>query len=92
MRPDPGRHAQESLIAGMSPARRAAISMELRERGLHLVWQQADQAGISDPLARADFVLRRLYPEMAEQWFADVVGKLAKLHAAGTWHGFERHA
>ncbi len=90
MRPDPGRAAQEALIAEASTARRAEIAMELRERGHRLVWQQADAAGITDPVEQADFMLRRLYPEMSEAWFRDVVGKLAALHAAGTWNGSRR--
>lgn len=90
MRPDPGRNAQEALIAAMSPASRSRIGIGLRERGLQIVWRQVDAAGITDPVEQAEFLLRRLYPEMPESWFRDVVAKLAAMHAAGTWHGFQR--
>jgi len=39
---------------------------------------------------QAEFILRRLYPEMPESWFADVLSKLAAKHVAGEWHGFQR--
>lgn len=57
-----------------------------------LVWQQVDAAAVTHPVEQADFLLRRLYPEMPESWLRDVVGKLSALHAAGEWHGFERPA
>lgn len=90
MRPDPGRDAQESVIAGMPPADRVRIGADLRAKGMLLVWQQVDAAGIDNPVEQADFVLRRLYPEMPEAWFRDVVSKLAAKHVAGEWQGFER--
>ncbi len=74
----------------MSSSQRSGISIKLRERGLRTVWQQVDREGISDPVQQADFLLRRLYPEMREEWFGAVVAALAALHAAGKWHGFER--
>ena len=90
MRPDPGRAAQEALIAEASVARRIEIAIELRERGLRLVWQQADAAGLNDPVEQADFVLRRLYPEMPEAWMREVVARLAARHDAGKWAGSKR--
>ncbi|CAN5125915.1 hypothetical protein BH24CHL7_BH24CHL7_02660 [soil metagenome] len=63
---------------------------EKRPLGLRIVWQQADAAGISDPVEQADFVLRRLYRKMPEWWLRDVVAKLAAMHAAGTWRCFQR--
>jgi hypothetical protein len=90
MRPDPGREVQERLVAVMSTRERTAVTSMLRRRGLWTLWQQVDGSGISDPVERAEFILRRLYPEMPEEWFVDVLGKLAALHAAGKWHGFQR--
>lgn len=54
-----------------------------------MIWHQADAAGLSDPLERANFVLRRLYPEMSEAWFVDILGKLAARFERGEWHGFQ---
>ena len=90
MRFDPGRPLQEAVIAAMSPVDRTDRMARLRENGRWLVWQQADAAGISDPVEQADFILRRLYPEMPEAWFEDIVGQLRELHAAGRWSGFRR--
>jgi len=59
-------------------------------QGLRTVWQQVDAAGIDNPVEQADFILRRLYPEMPESWFVDVVAKLCAKHVAGEWHGFQR--
>jgi hypothetical protein len=64
--------------------------MRLRERGLLLAWQQSDEAGLTDELERAFFLLDRVYPEMPA---AHREGTRAQLRArwdAGTWHGFRR--
>ncbi len=57
-----------------------------------LAWQQVEAAGITHPVEQADFLLRRLYPEMPETWFRDVVAKLRALHEREEWRGFERPA
>ena len=90
MRPDPGRAIQESVIAAMSAYDRTAVTAELRANGRWAVWRQVDSAGISDPIVIAEFVLRRLYPEQREAWFAEVLGQLRAARAAGTWSGFQR--
>ncbi|CAN5527331.1 hypothetical protein BH20CHL6_BH20CHL6_15510 [soil metagenome] len=90
MRPDPGRATQEALIARMSPTRRSGVALHLREKGLLLVWQQADAAGPMSELDRAMFIIDRLYPEMPPQHRKQFQTKLADLAAAGTWHGFRR--
>jgi len=90
MRPDPGRETQEALIARMSPARRSETMLGLREKGLLLVWQQADAAGPMSELERAMFIIDRLYPEMPPQHREQFRTKLSALAAAGTWHGFRR--
>jgi hypothetical protein len=90
MRPDPGRATQEALIAQMSRARRSAVALELREKGLLLVWQQSDAAGPMSELDRAMFIIDRLYPEMPPQHREQFQAKLAALASAGTWHGFKR--
>lgn len=81
---------QEALIASMPPVERTDRMRRLRQNGRWFVWRQADAAGISDPVEQADFILRRLYPEMPEAWFDDIVGQLRALHAAGRWGGFRR--
>jgi hypothetical protein len=90
MRPDPGRPLQESAIASMSVADRTARMTELRANGRWAVWQQVDAARITDPVEIAEFVLRRLYPEQPEAWFAEVLGQLRTARMAGTWSGFQR--
>ena len=55
-----------------------------------MVWEQVESAGLTDPLEQADFLLRRLYPEMPEAWFEECLAKLTGLRAAGKLHGFER--
>ena len=71
------------------------VGIGLRDRrnqraGIRMLRVRGHLAGVTDPVEQADFLLRRLYPEMPEQWFSDVVAKLAALHALGTWHGFQR--
>jgi hypothetical protein len=78
------------MVAGASIDQRVAWNEERRALGQRLVWQQLDAAALADPLEQADFLLRRLYPEMPERWFKDVMAKLAAKHAAGEWHGFSR--
>jgi len=92
MRPDPGRDLQESVIAKMTPMARTRQVVGLRARGRLMVWQQLDDAGLVDPIAQAGFVLRRLYPEMSESWFVDVLGKLQQRRTSRGWAGFERPA
>jgi hypothetical protein len=92
MRQDPGRTAREAVIAQMPSERRTATMEMLRQRGRWMAWQQLDAAGIEHPVEQADFLLRRLYPEMPESWFSVVVAKFGAMHAAGTWHGFKRPA
>jgi hypothetical protein len=87
---DPGREMLDRRIAAASVAERVAWAAERRRLGLLTTWQQLDEAGIVDPVAQADFLLRRLYPEMPEQWFAEVLRQLHAKHEAGEWHGFER--
>jgi hypothetical protein len=62
----------------------------MREAAVRSVWQQLDDAAIADPVDQADFLLRRLYPDESEAWFAAVLDQLRAAHAAGTWSGFRR--
>ena len=90
MPPDPGRTAQDAVLASMTSLERTARMAQLRRNGLWAVWQQADAAGVTEPLAQAEFLLRRLYPEESEAWFAVVLDQLRAAHAAGEWTGFRR--
>jgi len=87
---EPGRAELDARVAAASVEERVEWVAAMRLAGLRIVWQQADAAGISDPVEQADFILRRLYPEMPDAWFDDVVGQLRALHAAGRWGGFRR--
>ena len=89
MRPDPGRAIQERLLAAMTPDERWAVVRRLRERGLALVWQQADAAGPMTEVDRAMFILDRLYPEMPRQHREQIQVDLAAADAAGR-SGFPR--
>lgn len=90
MHPDPGQALLDERIAASSVEERVAWSTSKRALGFRLVWQQVDDAGITHPVEKADFMLRRLYPEMPESWFEEVVTKLTQAYADGTWQGFER--
>ena len=85
-----GQAELDRRIAAASVEERTGWMAAARLAGLRSVWQQADAAGLSDPVEQADFILRRLYPEMPETWFDDIVGQLRALHAAGRWNGFRR--
>jgi len=73
-----------------SRARRSGVALHLREKGLLLVWQQADAAGPMSELERAMFIIDRLYPDMPPQHREQFQTQLAALAAAGRWHGFKR--
>ena len=90
MRPDPSRHLMDERVAAATVEERVAWTARKRAVGFQLVWQQLDQAGITSPMGQAEFLLRRLYPEMAEPWFTDILGKLAARHAEGRWKGLTR--
>ena len=87
---DPGQQILDQRVSRSTVEQRVAWNEERRLLGQRLVWQQVDQRGIDDPVRQADFILRRLYPEMPEAWFRDVLAKLSALHAAGRWNGFAR--
>jgi len=88
--PEPGQSFLDARIAAASIEERVAWSARKRALGIRLVWQQADEAGIHDPVEQAEFMLRRLYPEMPEAWLGHVVARLARARAEGVWQGFER--
>lgn len=90
MHAEPGRVELDRRIAAASIEERVAWVAAMRLAGLRSVWQQADAAGISDPIEQAAFILRRLYPEMPDAWFDDVVGQLRARQATGRWGGFRR--
>ena len=90
MRPEPGQAQLDASIATSSVEGRVAWVAAKRSLGIRLVWQQVDAAGITDPVEQADFLLRRLYPEMPQAWLAATVAELAERHAQGRWQGFER--
>ncbi len=90
MHPESGQALLDARIAASSVEQRVKWAADQRLAGMRSVWQQADSAGIVDPVEQAGFILRRVYPEMPERWFRDVVAKLAAMHAAGTWAGFQR--
>jgi len=90
MHREPGQTELDARIAVASVEERVVWVAAMRLAGLRSVWQQADAARISDPVEQADFILRRLYPEMPNPWFDDIVGQLRALHAAGRWSGFRR--
>jgi len=90
MHHEPGQAELDRRIASTPVEQRVEWIAAKRMAGLRSVWQQADAAALSGPVEQADFILRRLYPEMPEAWFEDIVGQLRALHAAGRWSGFRR--
>jgi hypothetical protein len=90
MKREPGQALLDARIAESSIEERVAWSARKRRMGMSLVWQQLDERGIEHPLEQAEFLLRRVYPEMPEAWFADVLAKLAEMLNAGAWSGFRR--
>jgi len=74
----------------MTSLERTAVTANLRRNGMWTLWRLVDEANITDPVAQAEFLLRRLYPEESGAWFAAVLGQLSAAREAGTWSGFER--
>jgi len=89
-RPDPGLALQEAIIRRMDGEARGRVRQRLAARGRLLAWRQSDEAGPMTELARAEFLLRRLYPGMAEVALQQILAQLAAREAAGEWHGFQR--
>ncbi len=90
MRVELAQAALDARIAASTVEERVGWLAAMRQAGLRSVWEQVDAAGVSDPVEVAEFLLRRLYPEQSERWFAEVLGQLRAAHAAGTWSGFRR--
>ncbi|MEO6295392.1 MAG: hypothetical protein ABIP01_03500 [Candidatus Limnocylindria bacterium] len=62
----------------------------MRRQALVMVNHAADEAGPMSELDRAEFILRRLYPEFSDQQLAFIRADLARREAAGRWTGFTR--
>jgi hypothetical protein len=77
-------------VASASLDERMAVAARMRQIGRLKVWQQADDHGPMTHLERAEFLLRRLYPDFPEVQLRQVLDELAAAEAAGTWHGFQR--
>lgn len=88
--PDAGQLALDERVQASSPSERAEFAYRLRQQGLVIVNQAADEAGPMSELDRAAFILRRLYPEFSEEQLASICADLARREAAGAWHGFVR--
>lgn len=78
------------MIAAMTLEERIAITTRLRDTGRLLAWQQSDAACPVNELARAGFLLERLYPRMPAGQRAQILATLADDFEAGRWKGFER--
>ena len=89
LRTEPAQAMLDERVAESTVEDRVGRAHERRLLGQRLVWQQADAARLTDPVERAELLLRRRHQEVPDQWFRDVA-RLASLHAAGAWHGFER--
>jgi hypothetical protein len=74
----------------MSPSERAEVAYRLRRQAFVIVNHAADAAGPMTELDRAQFILRRLYPEIDEDRLGRIRADLARREAEGTWTGFER--
>jgi hypothetical protein len=92
MRPDPGRALQEAIIARMDGQARGAERLRLTARAKLLAWRQVDAMSPTSELQRAELLLRRLHPTLAERSLQQILRQLAVAEAAGTWHGFDRPA
>ena len=68
----------------------SAGSPSKRATAMRTLWQQVDDAAISDPIEQARFLLGRLYPEMPRTWFESTIAALAARHAQGRWHGYRQ--
>lgn len=90
MRTDPGRAIQEAIIAGMDQQARGRERLRLTTRARLLAWALADAAGPMSELERAEFLLRRLHPDMPEVSLRQVLDQLAAAEARGEWRGFVR--
>ena len=82
----------EARLREAGPEAWARTSVELRARGFALAWDQLDRAGIEDPVARALFLIDRLYPEMPPAHRARFAAGFTAARDAGTWHGPVRPA
>ncbi len=90
MRPDPGRSDLLERVSRSSVDERVAWLTTMRQAAIRSAWQQVDRAGLSDPLAVAEFLLRRLYPEQPEASLAAILAQLRSDYEAGHWPGFAR--
>lgn len=88
--PDAGQLALDERVRRSTPTERAELAYRLRRRALVMVHHAADQAGPMSALDRAEFILRRLYPEFSDGQLASIRDDLARREAMGTWTGFSK--
>lgn len=93
MWPDPGAAELAAARRTWTARERMRLAAELRDRAFDLAWaalrEREEAVGRLDELARARFVLQRLYPEMAGPRLDEVVAQL-EIHASrGDWPGFD---
>ncbi len=92
MWPDPGAAQLAAARRAWTVRERLRLAEELRDRAFDLAWaalrEREEAVGRLDELSRARFVLRRLYPEMAEARLDEVMDQLAAARSRGTWPGF----
>lgn len=88
--PDAGQLALDERVRRSTPSERAEFAFQLRRQALVMVNHAADEAGPMSELDRAEFILRRLYPEFSDQQLAFIRADLARREAAGRWTGFTR--
>jgi len=88
--PDAGQLALDERVRRSTPTERAQLAYEMRRRALVIVNRAADDAGPMAELDRAEFILRRLYPEFSDEQLISIRAELARREAAGTWVGFSR--
>ncbi len=87
-RPEPGQLALDERVRRSTPTERAELAYQLRRRALVMVHHAADQAGPMSALDRAEFILRRLYPEFSDGQLASIREDLGRREAVGAWTGF----
>jgi hypothetical protein len=82
----------DEAIRATPVERRMRWHVEMYQRAFDQVWAQADRAGPMSELERAEFLIRRLYPDWEGPQLDSIMRRLTAEWEAGTWHGPRRRS
>jgi hypothetical protein len=84
---EPGQVEVEAALAAMSPPERMALFWRMQEIAIARSWALVERAGLTDPHARIDLVIRSRYPEWSDAEVERVLQAISQRESYDAWLG-----